>query len=83
MRLVLQNASGRGARGVSPGAARRALIRGVRGLHRVPVILGVYRAGRTVFVLGRTGRVRYVGVASARLATSDRALTNAVKRTGV
>ncbi len=82
VRLVLQNAARRGARGIVPGVARRALVRGVRGLHHVPGILGLYRAGRTVFVLGRTGRVRYVGVANAGLAANDRALTSAVKRTG-
>jgi hypothetical protein len=54
----------------------------VRGVHRIPAVLGLYRAGRTVFVLGRAGRVRYVGVASARLAASDRALTSAVRRAG-
>jgi hypothetical protein len=81
VRLLLQNATRRGARGIVPGMGRRALLRGVHRLHHVHGILGLYRAGRTVFVLGRTGRVRYVGIASTGLA--DGVLTRAVARTGV
>jgi hypothetical protein len=77
---VLIGASGRGVRGVARGSSARALRRAFPGVrHAMPTLRGLYRDGRWVFVLGRGGRVRYVGVADPLLVRSGSSLARAVQ----